>query len=1031
MDVRVLVDQINQITGQDKRRQTKIRRHDPRLIECSIGEQRMEFLIDSGAKVNTMSPEAYDRLLKYGRHAIVDHKAEVNDELRSYAASRPLKVICTFKADLSVPGSKRTARETEFYVIEGASVSLLSFETSTELKLLRVGLEVFSVEKAEATQEFPKMPIPPIKIRTDNSQEPVQAYRYNIPLAMEAGVREKIREMLRNGIIEKAEDPTWISAMHVVPKGEDGFRITIDYRDLNRTIPRDPFPMPITDRIMDKLRKAKKFSKYDLRCAYHHIVLHRKSRKLTAFMTDMGVMQWTRLPMGLSCAPELFQMIMENLFRDVEGVAVFLDDILVYAENIEDLRQRTEKVLEIIKKNNLTLNQDKCEFEKDSIEFLGFKVDKDGFNPSDDKIKAVEAFEPPKSKKDLRSFLGLVQFLSPFIKNLSTMTAPLRQLLPKNEKYLWGSDQTKAFDEIKKAVATDIKKRGIFDPALATELVTDASPVGLGAMLVQTAEGNEKRLIACASKSLTGTEQKYPQTQREALAVVWGVEKFRYYLLGLNFTIVTDHEALKFIYGKEARSKPGQIMSRAEGWALRLAPYDFKVEFVAGELNIADPASRLVSQTDSESFDKAKSPHELFAVNLEKETQQKWLALTWEQIFRAMESDQEMALIAESLEGNQRAWPEEIAKYQAFQDQMAVREDGLIMKQEKLLLPKGLRTSAIANAHTGHAGMSKMKNLLRKQVWWLGMDREVEEFVKKCVACQLTAGLPRPEPIELTDLPEKPWDYVAIDFHSPDMSRHILVVTDCYSRFLITVPMRKTDTEATKNVLNKIFNTYGLPKTIKSDNGAPFNAVELEEWLKRLGIKLIHSTPWNPTENGLVERQNQGIKKALRCAEVEKVCWEEALRTYTSAYNGWIHDTTLTAPSELFFGRPLRGWLPHMTSEKEQKEDGEIRDNDRVKKFLRNMYQDKKRRARNSNIKVGDAVLVWNTRLRNGKGGFESKKFKVVKREGGRLTVRDENGAEWIRSTKHAVKSHAEEKPEKSEDEAQDEPGDTSKKHWK
>lgn len=1002
------IDQVNQIAGEAEKPIGK-KAMDPRLVSCMVGGQKVEFLIDSGARVNTMTLEAYKRLLKNGRNIIKDHKTDVNDELRAYAVSSPLDIICTFKADVTVCGREKNTAVAKFYVISGASLSLLSYDTSLQLNLLRVGL-VASVERSAKVQKpelFPRIPIPPIKIRVSTDVHPVQTCRYNIPLALEEGVRAKIREMLLMGIIEEAKQPTWISAMHVVPKGVSGFRIVIDYRDLNKTIPKDPFPMPHPDRILNKIGEATVFTKLDLSSAYHHIELHPESRKLTGFMTEMGVMQFTRLPFGISCAPELFQRIMESLFRNLDGVAVFLDDILIYAETIGELRSRTQRVIEIIRDNNLTLNQEKCEFEKNSIEFLGFKIDGRGIEPSDDKIKAVTSFVAPKNKKDLRSFLGMVQFLSPFIKGLSTLTAPLRELLAKDVKCRWESEQEKAFESIKRIVANDIRKRGIFDPKLQTELITDASPVGLGSVLMQTGGNGDKRLIACASKSLTETEQKYSQTQREALAAVWGVEKFSYYLLGKDFTLVTDHEALKFIFGKEARAKPGRVMSRAEGWALRLAPYSFKVAFIAGERNIADPASRLVRKGGQEEFDKDPSPHELFAVDLEEDSQRKWLALTWDQIFEAMLEDKEIELIAKALKNQSRLWPEEISKYKAFQDQMVLRDDGLILKQEKLVLPKALRQGALVAAHTGHAGMSKMKNLLRRHVWWLGIDREVENFVRKCVACQLTAGLPRPEPIQLTDLPIKPWDFVAIDFHSPDMKRHILVVTDCYSRFLITVPMKKTDTEATKNVLSRIFATYGRPKTIKSDNGAPFNASELEKWLVSLGIKMVHSTPWNPTENGMVERQNQGIKKALRCAEIEKIGWEEALRTYTSAFNSWVHDTTLTAPAELFFGRPLQGWLPNLRKEQEGKEDGEIRDNDRLKKFIRKTYQDRKRRARDSDIEVGDTVLIWNTRLRNGKGGFESKNYKVVKRDGGRLTVRDKDGVQFIRSTKHAVRSNA------------------------
>ena len=1007
-DLMALASQVNAITGRNVECQNK--QSDPRFIWCKIGNQPAEFLIDSGAKVNTVTTTIYKKLLEDNRRHLFDIQMDNGTELKAYATSNVLKIVCTFKAWIEVRDAMKPTKFTTFYVVEGANVSLLSFETSAAMDLLKIGLEINLLEMGpmQANMEsFPKMPMPPIKIKVDRELTPVQSCRYNIPLALEAGVRQKISEMLQKGIIEPANQPTWISAMHVVPKGTSDFRIVVDLRDVNKAIAREPYPMPQLEKVFNNIRGARYFTKLDLKSAYHHIELHPESRKLTAFMTDIGVLQFTRLPFGINCAPELFQRIMESLFRNRQGLVVFLDDILIYAQTLEELRERTNIVMDILSKNCLSLNTEKCVFEKTKMDFIGFTIDENGLMPAAERVEAVVNFEVPKNKTDLRSFLGMAQFLSPFIKGLSTLTAPLRQLLAKNKKCEWEKEQQIAFGEIKNAVANHIVKRGIFDPDLETELVADASPVGLGAMLVQVTASEDKRLIACASKSLTETEQKYPQTQREALAIVWSVEKFYYYLLGKPFTLVTDHEALKFIFGEEARIKPGRIMSRAEGWALRLAPYMFTVKTIEGKMNIADPASRMLLRSEEPAFDQNPGPHELFSVTADiNEIQNNWPSLTWNKICKANEDDDEIRLVKQWMKKTDKRWPEEIIRWQAFKDQLFERVDGIVMKLDKMVLPKALRNEALKIVHKGHAGMSKMKNLLRRYVWWLGMDRDVESFVKKCFPCQAVSRLPPPEPIELTNLPDKPWNYVAIDFHSPDMARHILVITDCYSRYLITIPMKKTNTEALKGVLERIFGIYGHPKTIKSDNGPPFNSAELREWLKNQNVKLIHTTPWMPTENGMVERQNQGIKKALECAEIEKVAWEDALRCYTSAYNSWAHDATLSPPAELFFGRPLQGWLPDpLATKRTEKEDGEIRDNDRIKKYMRNIYQDKRRCAKASDVGVGDTVLIWNTRLKNGKGGFETTKYVITQREGSRLTVRDQKtGSEWIRSTKHAIK---------------------------
>lgn len=273
-------------------------------------------------------------------------------------------------------------------------------------------------------------------------------------------------------------------------------------------------------------------------------------------------MRYTRLMFGINWAPEIFQRIMTEMLSDVKGVIVFIDDIVVFGSSRDEHDMRLTETLSVLKKNNATLNKEKCKFGLTEIEILGFKVDHLGITPTDEKIKALETFRMPETKEEARS-LGLVTFMGHFIPDLATRADPLRRYI-RGEDMAFGEEQKSAFNDLRGTLASNVTKLGHYNSGDITEVYVDASPVGLGAALVQREAGGNPRIIFLASKSLTTVERIYPQTQREALAVVWAVERFYLYLFGLHFTIFTDHKTLEYLYlGKHQDGK--RACTRAEG----------------------------------------------------------------------------------------------------------------------------------------------------------------------------------------------------------------------------------------------------------------------------------------------------------------------------------------------------------------------------------------------------------------------------------------------------------------------------------
>lgn len=450
---------------------------------------------------------------------------------------------------------KSLRRSGSFFVIQNAHRSLLCKRTAEELKVLKVGLSVQVVEESGKVTQFPKLPNVLVKFVVDKNVTPRKAFFYRVPAAVEHLVEKKLQEMLRADIIERVKEPTeWLSQMVVVPKGPDDIRICINMKYPNEAIKRENYPLPVIENFLIKLRGCKVFSKLDITSAYHHVELHPESRKLTTFMTKDGPMRYKRLNFGVNSAPEIFQRLIEEMLSSCDGAMNFIDDIVLGGYDKSEHDKRLSQLLATLKKNNVKLNKEKCQFGVSEINFMGFVISAKGIRPSDEKIKAIQNFRKPKSNEEIRSFLGLVTFVGHFISNLATKSEPLRLML-RDQSIEWGEAQEKAFNLLRLELVENVRTLGFYDPKDETFLFTDASPWGLGAVLIQKNKIGTKRIISYAAKSLTIPERNYAHYEKEALAVVWAIEKFYFYLFGVQFTVCTDQESLKKLFSKQTRRK--------------------------------------------------------------------------------------------------------------------------------------------------------------------------------------------------------------------------------------------------------------------------------------------------------------------------------------------------------------------------------------------------------------------------------------------------------------------------------------------
>lgn len=962
------------------------------IVSCSIGGGPfLELLIDSGAELNVLTTRDWETIESSQRDGIIalydiDREPQLN--VCSYASTASLHLTCTFKAWIKSNCETKPETFAEFAVVKGGSKSLLGRHTAMEMRLLAIGLQVNAVTNlTNEPEKFPTIPNLIIDFDIDETIPPIRHAYVNIPAHYKEVANDRLKAMEKSDIIERVTAaPRWISGMSAVPKGKGDFRLIVNMRGPNKAIQRQFHQMPRVEEMRVRLNGAKCFTKLDLHSAFHHVTISEKSRELTTFMAPSGMFRFKRLVFGVNCAPEIFQRIMERILEGITNVIVYIDDILIFAETKGELRVTTDEVLKALKRNNLTLNESKCVYEAEKLTFLGHELSADGLNIDKQKIKDVEKFREPKTFSELRSFLGLASYVSAFIPRFADITGPLWKVTS-GETFEWGADQVSAFVKVKEAIINCTTAQGYFDVSQETFLYSDASPHALGAVLVQKSDQGVHRIISFASKSLTKTEKNYAQTQREALAVVWGTEHFFYYLLGHKFTIRTDAQGIAYIFNRNG-DIPKRLIRRAEGWAMRLDAFDFQIEFVKGSENIADPSSRLYFGQDS-AYDETKAPSEIAEISLVKPPRMDFgeSHLPLLEVAFQTKKDKKLQALIEALETEE--WGPGLEKFKSVREELH-HSNGVIMRLGSAVIPEALQEKALKLAHAGHPGISKMKSILRERVWWPSMGKSTEKWVEACKTCVLNSRKEPPTPMQRTKLPEAPWDFLAADFCGPFGifgGIYVLTLLDYFTRFMLAAVIKATDFESTEKVLSQIFDTYGFPGALKTDNGPPFNSAAYREYCENRGISPVFSWPLTPQQNGMAERAMQVVNKAMQSASVEGGDFRKALAEGVRAHNSAIHRVTNEVPSNLMFGRKIRRALPLASSAVYAPDIEAIRTRDAGEKERAQERENSKRGARDSRIMVGDRVVLRRAQKRKGETNYGPDELEVMKKREGDLTL--------------------------------------------
>lgn len=713
-------------------------------VRLTVGGVPISVYVDSGSSRAVFDAHTWSALRRSG---VKFQNAEINRNLFPYGKARPLDVRRAVYLQFNSSSASVVVKAYILAESEGRCEAILGSRAAKQLGILRVG-EKKSKKSCEddavrqiavdchrsKSSKTGKLRNFQLSLPQDPSVTPVAQGCRRIPFALRKPLLERTNALLKDDIIERVEGATpWVSNIVPVIKKNGDLRVCVDMRRANEAVLRERYPIPTFDEIISDLCDCEYFSKVDLNSAYHQIELAPESRSITTFVTPDGLFRFKRLFFGIRCAPEMFQRIMQDLLRDIKNVRVFFDDIIIFSKTYSDHKIHVQQVLECLEKNGLTINVEKSIFGVKEIEFLGHRISKNVVQPNESNIEAVKNFDPPNCKKDLQSFLGLINFVSRFIPHFSTVTAPLRVPLRKNAVFRWSPEQQSAFESLKQSVAQ--MKAAIFDPSAEIMLMTDASPVGLGAVLLQRkSAGKQPEIVAFASHSLTPAERNYSQIEREALGLVWGCEKFKMFLLGRKFELLTDHKPLEILFGP--KSKPN---ARLERWVVRLQCFDYTIRHITGTTNIADPLSRLLQSKPGVKSCSKGVEHTVYHItelavpkkfSLEEIRDKSAICTEIQAVLKAVRADTPLPSSFIRL------------KYELADS------GGILLRGDRIVPPVSLRHAILRQAHEGHPGADVMKRRLRSKVWWPRMDMEADASVRKCLSCAIVGKADPPPTLE-------------------------------------------------------------------------------------------------------------------------------------------------------------------------------------------------------------------------------------------------------------------------------------------
>ena len=765
--------------------------------------------------------------------------------------------------------------------------------------------------------------VKPVHLELQDGAVPYHARAFPVPKSLEAATRKEIDRLTDLNVLKKSHESEWAAPTFAIPKKTGDIRIVTDFRRLNAVLKRKPFPLPKISDLLQKLSGFRYATAIDLSMGYYHIPIDSDSQKLCSTVLPWGKYQYMRLPMGVKNSPDIFQSIMSELLGDIEFARTYLDDVLITSSgSFEDHLRKLDTVLQRLTKAGFRANVRKCFFAQDQMEYLGYQLTRDGIQPQPKKVEAILRIAPPKNKRQLRHFLGMVNFYRDVWRRRSHLMAPLTGLVSKTTPFIWEKAQQDAFDEIKRVIS---KETLLTFPDFNKEfhIYTDASDYQLGAVIMQ-----EDKPIAFYSRKLNSAQRNYTTGEQELLSIVETLKEFRNILLGQKLIVHTDHKNI--VYGNLSNS-------RIARWRMLLEEYGPEYRHIAGKDNVvADALSRMEAdfENDVEDIDVDPDAHHVCAHALTKLVQDESLWTPSPRrhdemayAFGPTEAEEEIfplspILIAKEQQQDKKL-KESVQKSKSEYSTRIVEDVEVITYKDKIVIPNSLKKRILWWYHEYliHPGETRMEATLRQTLTWPNLTDDVRKYVRTCKKCQLCKKQRKKYgklPPKEAEKPE-PWNRVNIDMVGPytvetkdgTFELRALTMIDPATSWFEIKDIKKATAESCMRAFDDVWlSRYPRPQYLGYDNGNEYKAL-FEEMRRNYGMKKKRSLEYNPQSNGIIERVHQVLGDMLRTFQLEERelnkddPWSEFLAAIGYAIRCTYHTTLEATPAQLVFGRDM------------------------------------------------------------------------------------------------------------------------------
>lgn len=751
-------------------------------------------------------------------------------------------------------------------------------------------------------------------------------------------LRKYVEENLHKGFIRHSQSPCGAPVLFV-KKPDGSLRLCVDYRGLNKITTKNRYPLPLIGELLDRISRAKYFTKFDVRDGYNRLRMASGEEWKTAFRCRYGLFEYTVMPFGLCNAPGTFQHYMNDTFRDFldKFLIIYLDDLLIYSDNLAEHKKHVRAVLDRLREAGLCLKPSKCQFHVQEVSFLGFIVGADGIKMDPAKVAAITGWPQPKSVHDIRVFLGLANFYRRFVKDFSNIVTPITALLKKDCKFVWGEKAQAALEELKAAFTTDPVLHH-FDPLLPVILEADASDFALGAVISQRDPvTGALHPITFHSRKFNTAELNYEIYDKEMLAIVETLLHYRHYFEGLGnrTTVYSDHRNLLWFTETKLYNR------RQARWAEKLAQFDFLIIFRPGtqggkpdalsrrpDYTLGDDKEERTmtflkpEQVDTTLIDSDSATLAAYSLNANAVRE---LVGTNEDLARAivdaLPTDPGVGPYLHHLRDPEVHRADDVAEYLR---PFSLDQNGLLLHDGLVYVPAvdSIKADILKGCHddktAGHLGQQKTLELVSRDYYWPRMRQFVNEYIRTCDVCARNK-MPRHTPhgqLHPLPIPEGPWHSVSMDFivELPPSEGYdaIYVCVDRFTKMARFCPTNSNVTaeQSAQLYLRNVFKDHGLPVDIVSDRGQQFTSRFTRRLLELCEIKGNRSTAYHPQSDGQTERVNQTLEQYLRVyCDFQQDDWYQLLPLAEFVYNNASHASTKVSPFFANYGYNPRATL--------------------------------------------------------------------------------------------------------------------------